>query len=308
MLRPYQYLLCAALVLWLIGKYYWIRRRFRALARKYRAERAAKQHAQRDLKDAEAELRAFSQEIEAAICKRTEDLQQTLDCLQLVLYHAIHDLRAPLRAMGSFASLFNEQPCAELTEERKKYAERIAAASLRIDQLLQDLVHFGQLGHDRFPCERTDCNRLLSKLLGTFPEIRSGDARVVSSNLPTVNANQRLLEIVFYQLLSNALKFSKPGEQTQVHISAERQGDRATIWVQDNGIGIDPRYHQRIFKLFETLCPVPFSRSTGMGLAFARKAVQRMGGSIGVQSAANHGSRFWVQLFLDNPAEGRPSD
>lgn len=294
----YRYLFCAIIGLGLIGSFHRIRRRFRWVAEQWLIERGARRKAHAALQQARAELRAFSEELDGRISQRTEELQQTIDSLQVVLYHIAHDLRAPLRAMSGFAAFLNERACGELTEEGRKCTERIAVAALRLDKLTNDLLDFGRLSHERLRCQRTDCNEVFSELLTDLrDEIDRSHANVeIASDLPAVHANRRLLQIVFQQLLRNALKFSKPNEAPAVQISVEHKTDAVKVCVQDNGIGIDPQYHEKIFGLFERIALEPASTSTGVGLAIARKAVERMGGRIGVESFPGQGSRFWVEL------------
>lgn len=266
-------------------------------ARRWISERSAHRDARNALRKAQTELLAFSNDLERQICQRTEDLQQAVDSLQLVLYHLAHDLRAPLRAMCSFATLLNEKTCGQLTDEGRQYTERIATAAFNLDKLIHDLLDFGRLGQEALHCEAVDCEEILSGMLNALKEeIQVRNASIQrSSKLPPAFASPRLLQITFYQLISNALKFTKPDEAPCIQISAETDGDTITILVQDHGIGIDPRYHEKIFGLFEKL-PAELARGTGMGLALARKAVERMGGQIGLESTPGKGSLFWVRL------------
>jgi len=104
------------------------------------------------------------------------------------------------------------------------------------------------------------------------------------------------LRQVFYNLISNALKFVSPGQPPQIEIWSEPQGDLVRVWVADRGIGIASEYHQKIFGLFQRLHSHEAYPGTGVGLALVRKGVERMGGRLGLESAADRGSRFWFEL------------
>lgn len=278
------------------------------VARRWGAERSARREAEAALRKAEAELQVFSRDLEWQIRERTEDLQQSVDSLQLVLYHLAHDLRAPLRAMCSFATLLNEKDCGQLTDAGRQYTERIAIAALTLDKLIRDLLDFGRLGEEPLHCEMVACEDILCAVLCALKEeIHLSSACVQhESKLPHAFANPRLLQNTLYQLISNALKFSKPDQPPHIRISAETNANTVTVLVQDHGVGIDPRYHEKIFGLFEKLPAELLSPGTGMGLALARKAVERMGGQIGVKSTPGKGSLFWVRLPRRDLPEGPP--
>jgi signal transduction histidine kinase len=151
-------------------------------------------------------------------------------------------------------------------------------------------------------------------------EIEANHAEIqVSSPIPPVKANAAVLNQILSNLLSNALKFVKPGVQPRIRIRAEdvirkaepaeSRGTRSLdtqlyafsgpfvrLWIEDNGIGIQPEYHERIFRMFERLHGADSFPGTGIGLAIVRKAVERMGGRVGVESEPGKGSRFWVEL------------
>jgi len=130
------------------------------------------------------------------------------------------------------------------------------------------------------------------------PELSACGAAVeVARPMPRVVANAAMLDQVLSHLLSNAIKFVPSGVVPRVSIGWERRGDRVRLWVQDNGIGIDPEFHERIFWIFQRLNREEEYPGTGMGLAIVRKGLDRMGGRSGVESARGQGSRFWIELL-----------
>ena len=110
-----------------------------------------------------------------------------------------------------------------------------------------------------------------------------------------ITANINHLTMVFRNLLDNALKFVQPGGTPRVVFRAEERGDRVRLWVEDNGIGIAPEHQNRIFNLFERLHGKEFP-GTGIGLSIVRKAIERMGGGVGLESTPGQGTRFWIEL------------
>jgi signal transduction histidine kinase len=114
--------------------------------------------------------------------------------------------------------------------------------------------------------------------------------------MPTVQAHRTTLSQVLSNLVSNALKFVALGVKPKVRIRSEIRGGRNLLWVEDNGIGIAPEFHARIFKVFERLYKAEEYPGTGIGLAIAARGMERMGGKIGVESEPGHGSRFWIEF------------
>jgi signal transduction histidine kinase len=131
-------------------------------------------------------------------------------------------------------------------------------------------------------------------------ELKERDAQVsVVEALPVVQGNRSTLLQVVVNLLSNAIKFVDPGIQPQVRISAGTEGEFVRLWVEDNGIGISSEKRSQIFGVFERLHGEETYPGTGIGLAIVRKAVERMGGKVGVESQVGQGSRFWVRLLRE---------
>ena len=128
-------------------------------------------------------------------------------------------------------------------------------------------------------------------------DISTKHARVdLQGPFPRVCAHRATLEQALANLVSNGLKFVPPGQPPQIQIRTERSNGSVRVWVEDNGIGIDPVHHSRIFAVFERLHQADQYAGTGIGLAIVRKAVERMGGRVGVESMPGSGSRFWIEL------------
>jgi signal transduction histidine kinase len=167
-----------------------------------------------------------------------------------------------------------------------------------MDQLIGDLLDYGRLSHLRLESAYLplECHlnaalaQLSSDLTATAAEVR------MDRPLPSVWANASVLTQILVNLLSNALKFVKPGDTPRLYIWAERREMAVRLWIQDNGIGIAPEHQERVFHVFERLHASQDYPGTGIGLAIVMKGVQRMGGRAGVESKLGEGSRFWVEL------------
>jgi PAS domain S-box-containing protein len=245
------------------------------------------------LKLAQAKLSKDARDLEHEVAERTAALQESVDSLEQFCYTIAHDLRAPLRTMHGFSSALLEDFSKSLNDTGRDYARRIVSAATRMDDQIRALLAYGRLNSAEMPLVATDPGAMLEQLLHT-DECRQ--ARIdVQQPLPKVRANPTALKQVLENLLGNALKFVRPGTTPEVRISAQRQGEWVRLSIEDNGIGIDPKYHQRIFRVFERVSgnSVP---GTGIGLAIVQKGVERMGGRVGVDSTPGKGSRFWVDL------------
>jgi light-regulated signal transduction histidine kinase (bacteriophytochrome) len=225
-------------------------------------------------------------------------LQESLESLENILYHVAHDLRAPVRAMEGFAAILLEDYAPQLNTEGKDFAQRIVNASRRMDRLIFDLLNYGRIGHLALPLENVETEQCLKEAIAELSQkIDSSLARIqVDRPLYCVVANPAMLKQIFINLLSNAMTFVAPGVSPRILIRAEQKNGAVRLWMQDNGIGIDPKFHERIFRVFERLHEQETYSGTGVGLAIARKGLERMGGRIGVESQLGQGSRFWIEL------------
>lgn len=275
------------------------------------------------LRESQDSLRRYAADLEHRVAERTANLAQSIQSLEGVLYHVAHDLRAPLRGMASFTNILLEEYAPHLDERGRDYSRRISHAAQRMDTLVQDLLAFGRLAHTAVPLSQINLEHEVNAALDRFSgEIHARGASVdVRSPLPAVKANAAVLNQVISNLLSNALKFVHPDTRPRVRISAEETTSRmesaaaksggtpsldvrlsaldgkfVRLWIEDNGIGIQPQYHERIFRMFERLHGVDSYPGTGIGLAIVRKGIERMGGRVGVESTPGAGSRFWVEL------------
>ena len=272
------------------------------------------------LRQSQENLRHYAAELEQRVAERTANLAQSIQSLEGVLYHVAHDLRAPLRGMASFTNILLEEYAPRLDERGRDYARRISNAAQRMDTLVQDLLAYGRLAHTAVPVSTINLENEIRATLDQFSgEIQTRHAKVeLCPPLPAVKANAAVLNQIISNLLSNALKFVRPDMPPRIRISAEETTSRieggagdtpsldarlsaldgkfVRLWIEDNGIGIQPQYHERIFRMFERLHGVDSYAGTGIGLAIVRKGIERMGGRVGLESTPGAGSRFWIEL------------
>jgi len=267
--------------------------------------------AEEEIKTLNARLEQHSADLEKEVSERTAKLRNSIESLQTLTYTMAHDLFAPIRAMAGYTHfLLNDVP---LNETGKDYAARIDKAAKRMEHLVSDLLEYGRLTHLDFSVHPVDLKVQIENVLAQVDEdIRRTNARIrVQEPMPIILGNERLLEQILTNLLSNALKFVPPGVTPQVSLHTESHGSMVRLWVEDNGIGLDAQYCERIFQLFQRLHTVEVFPGTGVGLAIVKRAAEHMGGRVGVESGVGRGSRFWIELpeaegRLDEPAFSYP--
>jgi PAS domain S-box-containing protein len=239
------------------------------------------------------------QEMERRIGELTAQLEEARSEHEALTYTIAHDLRAPLRAMTGFSdTLLQDYADQPLDETGKNYAQRIAESAHRMDALIEDLLVYNRLGRSPVSLGPIFLEEATAEALGLFArEIRDRGA-AVELDVPPVEvvADRPMLFLVLTHLVSNAIKFSEPGSPPRIKIRGERREDWVRLEIEDNGIGISPEYLDRIFGVFQRLNKAEAYAGTGMGLAITKRAMERMAGRIGVESAPGKGSRFWIEL------------
>lgn len=233
---------------------------------------------------------------EEQLARYAEKLARSNAELENFAYVASHDLREPLRMVRSFTGLLAERYANELDEVGERYISFARGGAERMDDLIKALLEYSRVEGDRDEAVPTDSRLALQTALEIMgPTIREHDATVTFDEMPEVVVNQSQLTRVFQNLISNAIKFR--GEAPpKVHVSSVRRGDRWVFGVQDNGIGIEPVYHDRIFQIFKRLHGLEEYSGTGMGLSICKKIVEAHGGAIWVDSNADEGACFYFTL------------
>jgi signal transduction histidine kinase/CHASE3 domain sensor protein len=267
---------------------------FMDLLARQTADYLERQRIENELMNAHEQLADRAVHLEELVKERTARLNQMVGDAEALSYSIVHDMRAPLRAMQSFAQLLAEE-CAPMGPTAEDYVRRIMIGATRLDHLIRDALTYNRVMREELPLSAIDVNSLLCGILDTYPEFQPPALRVeVLSKLPLVHANEAALTECISNLLSNVIKFVQPGSTPTVRIWAETDNTNVRIYFRDNGIGIRKEAHEKIFQIFQRLDhSYP---GTGIGLAVVKKAVERMGGKIGLESEPEKGSTFWLVL------------
>jgi PAS domain S-box-containing protein len=231
--------------------------------------------------------------------KQTQKVLEEINREQEAFNYSIsHDLRAPLITINNYAGIVLSDHAAQLDEAGRGMLQRIQAAAFRMETTLKNLLQYSTLSREEIVLESVDVDGVVSDLLiehrGIIQERKAEVS--VEKPLPRVRGSTVILNQVMTNLLTNALKYTEPGQSPRVRIFAEKRGEQVILKVSDEGIGIEPKYHERIFQIFERLHGYSRYPGSGVGLAIVRRAVSRMNGRIWVESAPGKGSCFSVEL------------
>jgi len=249
------------------------------------------------LRVAKEDLARTNEQLEEKVIERTAQLAETMTELESWSYSIAHDMRAPLRTMTGFSRMILEEYASVLGQPARNYLERISTAASRLDQYITDLLDYSRIVRGDLPLARVDTAGLIGEILATYPNLQPPNCEIqIREPLASVLANTAALTQVISNLLDNATKFVANGTAPKVTIHSEEKTGWIRLWFEDNGIGIDERAQDRIFGIFQCLHPSGAYAGTGIGLAIVRRAVERMGGRVGVESQPGEGSRFWVEL------------
>jgi PAS domain S-box-containing protein len=240
---------------------------------------------------------------EQALKERSAQLQAANKELDTFAYSIARDLRAPLRAISSFAEIIASEHCANLDEQGQFYFDKIVQASQDMNRLIDGLLDYARLSSRATRRQPVALDDLLAQVSASLAErvAQTGASlRLPPPNGLVINSNQTLLRHIFTHLLDNALIYHRPGAPPQVTVDYQVERERLVARVSDNGVGIQPQYQEKIFDLFQRLhSPHDKYPGAGMGLAIVKKSVELLGGQVYVDSTVDKGSTFSVQLPID---------
>ncbi len=256
------------------------------------------------IKEAESALRELNASLEARVAERTSQLNVLNQSLESFVYSVSHDLKTPLRGIEGYSRLLEEDYADRLDDEGRLFIGNIRGGVARMGDLIDDLLAYSRMERKALARTELDPAPLLEQLLA---ERQSGmDDQGISVVLALhgtrVLADRDGLTMVLRNLLDNALKFSAKAASPRIEIGSRVEEDEVMLWVRDNGIGFDMKYHDRIFEIFQRLHRLEEYPGTGIGLALVKKAMQRMGGRVWAESVPGEGATFY--LSLPRPTSG----
>jgi signal transduction histidine kinase len=251
---------------------------------------------QYEIRDLLAEREQLLASLEQRVAQRTARLEELNAELEAFSYSVSHDLRGPLRSLETYARILCDEFQETLPAEGRHFAERIARNAEKMDRLMRDVLTYSRVARSEMALEALDLDQVLADVIDQYPNLGAAGSQIeIVPRLGWVIGHRASLTQCFSNLLENALKFVPADHAPHVRVFTEARGARTRVSVQDNGIGIDPAYHARIFGMFERVSS-PDIPGTGIGLTIVKKAVERMGGVVGVESSLGQGARFWIEL------------
>ena len=268
-----------------------------AFAAKGLAQFLQRKQSEEKLHQAQEELSRYTGSLEKLTAERTASLREMVQQMEEFSYTISHDLRAPIRAMQGYANALLEDYGDRLDNTGRDYLERIARSGHRMDRMIREILTYSRLTRCEIAVRPVSLDSLVREIVQQYPGIHASGGEIeIAERLENVIGHEPSLTQVISNLLTNACKFVAPNTTPRCKVWTERNNGHVRLFVRDNGIGIKPEHQHRLFGMFERVHPESLYEGTGIGLAIVRKAMERMGGQVGVESDGVNGSQFWIEL------------
>jgi light-regulated signal transduction histidine kinase (bacteriophytochrome) len=231
------------------------------------------------------------------------ELERSNNELQQFAYITSHDLQEPLRTISSFTQLLEHRYKGQLDSDADEFMDYIVDAAKRMQNLINDLLQYSKVTTQAKEFKPVNVEEVLDTALQNLKSsIDENNAEITHNNLPTITADASQLVQLFQNLIGNAIKFRKPDKPPIINVSSHKdeENNEYIFSVQDNGIGMEPQYAERIFVIFQRLHTRDVYSGTGIGLATSKRIVERHGGHIWVESELGVGSTFYFTIPIMN--------
>lgn len=250
---------------------------------------------------AESEVRRLNESLEQRVSERTEELAALNRELEAFAYSVSHDLKAPLRWIDGYSQILLEDYSERIDEEGRRLLEKVRGSTSQLSLLIDDLLSYARMERKEMHARPVDVRRVVRSVLAARAHAISQQKAQIRVELPALKAkaDAAALVQVFGNLVDNALKFSRHENPSTIEIGGRDNEGRYLIWVKDNGIGFDMKFHDKIFQLFQRLERAENYVGTGVGLAIVRKVMERLGGRVWAQSEPGKGAIFFLECPLD---------
>jgi light-regulated signal transduction histidine kinase (bacteriophytochrome) len=245
----------------------------------------------------EREIRRLNNELEQRVIQRTAELEAANRELEAFSYSVSHDLRAPLRHIAGFSGILLEEFGPTLDPQAQRHLQRIQEGTQRMGILVDELLNLSRVGRHALNLQTTALKSLVDDIV---PVLQSEcEGREVEWNigeLPRVNCDSALIRQVFQNLLSNALKYSRPRSRAVIEVGQSQIEGKPAIFVRDNGVGFNMKYADKLFGVFQRLHRADEFEGTGIGLATVQRIIHKHGGRIWADAELDRGATFYFTL------------
>jgi signal transduction histidine kinase len=250
-----------------------------------------------NIQQRDAELHKAQDELEQRVIERTAQLEAVNKELEAFTYSVAHDLRAPLRHIDAFSRILAEETGPHLPSQANQYLDRILQAARRMGQLVDDLLNLSRVGRKELSTQVTGLNSVVEEVLASLgPEVEGRQIEWKIGKLPFVEADPSLLKQVFANLLSNAIKYTRPRDHAVIEVGCMSSNGAPCIFVQDNGVGFNMKYAEKLFGIFQRLHRQEDFEGTGIGLATVQRIIHKHGGRVWAEAELDRGATFYFTL------------
>ena len=233
-------------------------------------------------------------QLENKVQQRTAQLEKVNEELEAFSYSVSHDLRAPLRSIAGFTTILEEEYINKLDPEAKRLINIIKNNSLKMGNLIDDLLAFSRLGRNELLKISVNTHEMVEDIINTLNNKSNISWKI--QRLPNLWGDENTMRQVWINLLSNAIKYSGNNEQPRIEVGAFEKDGHSIFFVRDNGVGFNPKYAANLFKVFQRLHSAVHFEGTGIGLAIVEKIISRHGGAVWAEAEENKGACFYFSI------------